>query len=96
MRRDGGGGRRSNDFGGGANRRSGGGGGNYYDSYSSPMNPWEGGMVPGRSGSGGMMASGQTDLLSQLTSPEAQLALASNLINKLINQQVRTIMVPVA
>lgn len=94
MYRDGG--RRSNDFGGGGRRSvaGGGGGGNYrsnFGSYNSSMNPWEGGMVPGRGGGGGgsghMQGSGQGDLLSQLASPEAQLALASNLINKLINQQ---------
>ncbi|XP_054274086.1 zinc finger protein on ecdysone puffs-like [Macrosteles quadrilineatus] len=85
MRRDSG--RRSEFGGGGGNRR---GGGNYmssYDNYNSNMNPWEGGMVPGRSGSSMLGSQGQGDLLSQLTSPEAQLALASNLITKLISQQ---------
>jgi hypothetical protein len=87
MRRDTG--RRSNEFGGGGgNRRTGGNYMNNYDNYNSPMNPWEGGMVPGRSGNSLLANQGQTDLLSQLTSPEAQLALASNLITKLISQQV--------
>jgi len=44
-------------------------------------------MVPGRSGNSMLPSQGQNDLLSQLTSPEAQLALASNLITKLITQQ---------
>lgn len=87
MRRDTG--RRSNEFGGGGgNRRGGGGYMNNYDNYNSSMNPWEGGMVPGRSGNSMLGNQGQGDLLSQLTSPEAQLALASNLITKLISQQV--------
>lgn len=82
MNRDGG----RRDYGSGMRR--GGGGGNYrsnFGNYNSSMNPWEGGMIPGR-GTGSV---GQGDLLSQLASPEAQLAIASNLINKLITQQVQ-------
>lgn len=93
MRRDSG--RRSGDFGGGGGGGGGGGrrsGGNFrgnYDTYGNQMNPWEGGMVPGgsRGGSGLLPAPGQSDLLSQLSTTEAQLALASNLINKIFNQQ---------
>ncbi|XP_063229372.1 zinc finger protein on ecdysone puffs isoform X2 [Bacillus rossius redtenbacheri] len=60
---------------------------------ASHMNPWEGGMVPGRGGGGGGGVSGllptppQTNLLSQLSSPEAQLALASNLLSTLLRPQ---------
>nr|CAD7459455.1 unnamed protein product [Timema tahoe] len=72
------------------------GGGSYGDSRgSSNVNPWEGGMVPGRS-SGGSFSAGiagllptpsQPNLLSQLSSPEAQLAIASNLLTSLLRPQ---------
>ncbi|CAG2062439.1 unnamed protein product, partial [Timema podura] len=72
------------------------GGGSYEGSRgSSNVNPWEGGMVPGRS-SGGSFSAGiagllptpsQPNLLSQLSSPEAQLAIASNLLTSLLRPQ---------
>nr|CAD7269484.1 unnamed protein product [Timema shepardi] len=72
------------------------GGGSYGGSRgSSNVNPWEGGMVPGRS-SGGSSSAGiagllptpsQPNLLSQLSSPEAQLAIASNLLTSLLRPQ---------
>ena len=55
------------------------------------VNPWEGGMVPG--GRGGISALLPTppqasNLLSQLSSsPEAQLALASNLLSTILRPQ---------
>lgn len=53
------------------------------------VNPWEGGLVPGgRSGVAGLLPTPpQTNLLSQLSSPEAQLALASNLLSTLLRPQ---------
>lgn len=86
-RRDGG--RRSGDFGGGGvGRRSGSYGRNYDNYMSSQVNPWEGGLPPGgnRGGAGLLPSPNQPDLLSQLSSTEAQLAIASNLINKIFNQ----------
>ena len=53
------------------------------------VNPWEGGLVPGgRAGVAGLLPTPpQTNLLSQLSSPEAQLALASNLLSTLLRPQ---------
>jgi hypothetical protein len=54
------------------------------------VNPWEGGMVPGgRSGIAGLLPTPPqtTNLLSQLSTPEAQLALASNLLSTLLRPQ---------
>ncbi|XP_021926329.1 zinc finger protein on ecdysone puffs isoform X2 [Zootermopsis nevadensis] len=54
------------------------------------VNPWEGGLVPGgRSGVGGLLPTPpqSSNLLSQLSSPEAQLALASNLLSTLLRPQ---------
>jgi hypothetical protein len=53
------------------------------------VNPWEAGLVPGgRSGVAGLLPTPpQTNLLSQLSSPEAQLALASNLLSTLLRPQ---------
>ncbi|PSN42302.1 hypothetical protein C0J52_11139 [Blattella germanica] len=52
------------------------------------VNPWEGGMVPGRSGVAGLLPTPQTGLFSQLSnSAEAQLALASNLLSTILRPQ---------
>lgn len=54
------------------------------------VNPWEGGLVPGgRSGITGLLPTPPqaSNLLSQLSSPEAQLALASNLLSTLLRPQ---------
>lgn len=61
------------------------------------VNPWEGGMVPGgRSGVAGLLPTPPqaSNLLSQLSSPEAQLALASNLLSTLLRPQQQTPQVP--
>lgn len=54
------------------------------------VNPWEGGLVPGgRAGITGLLPTPPqtSNLLSQLSSPEAQLALASNLLSTLLRPQ---------
>lgn len=58
---------------GGGNMGGGGGGG---------MNPWEGGMMPGR----GILPTPNNNNLN-LSSPQAQLAIASNLLSNLLRQQ---------
>lgn len=71
-----------------ANRRIGQGMGGrpYYGGGA--VNPWEGGNVPGGGNRGGMMNSfnsgNSTNILSQLSEPQAQLALA---ITKLLQPQ---------
>ncbi|GLG97956.1 Uncharacterized protein GBIM_04609 [Gryllus bimaculatus] len=56
-----------------------------------PVSPWEGGVVPGqgRPASAGILGAAPQplNLLSQLSTPEAQLALASNLLTSLLGQQ---------
>lgn len=54
------------------------------------VNPWEGGLVPGgRAGVAGLLPTPPqtSNILSQLSSPEAQLALASNLLSTLLRPQ---------
>lgn len=61
------------------------------------VNPWEGGLVPGgRSGIAGLLPTPPqtSNLLSQLSSPEAQLALASNLLSTLLRPQQQPPQVP--
>lgn len=67
-----------------ANRRQGHGGGRpYYN--NGPVNPWQGGNVPGGNAAGGAFNSANpSNLLSQLTEPQAQLALA---LTKLLQPQ---------
>lgn len=78
----------------------GGGGGSRRQSYGSgnQVNPWQGGVVPGGNQMGGLAllpTPAQTGLLSQLTTPEAQLAMATNLLNKILSpQQNQTSNVP--
>lgn len=69
----GGGGRMGNMGGGGMGGGGGGGGGG--------MNPWEGGMMPGR----GILPTPNNNL--SLASPQAQLAIASNLLSNLLRTQ---------
>lgn len=58
------------------------------------VNPWEGGLVPGnsRSGLAGLLPTPpqQSSLVSQLSSTEAQLAIASNLLTSLLRPQQNT------
>ncbi|KAI4484612.1 hypothetical protein M0804_007178 [Polistes exclamans] len=70
----GGGGGMGSNMGGGM----GGGGGN------SGMNPWEGGMMPGR----GILPTPNNNI--SLASPQAQLAIASNLLSNLLRTQQET------
>ncbi|XP_049829586.1 zinc finger protein on ecdysone puffs-like isoform X1 [Schistocerca gregaria] len=57
------------------------------------VNPWEGGLVPGNPRGGGGLAgllptpTQQSSLVSQLSSTEAQLAIASNLLTTLLRPQ---------
>ncbi|XP_067003468.1 zinc finger protein on ecdysone puffs isoform X2 [Anabrus simplex] len=74
--------------------------GNYGGRSGSQMNvnPWEGGMVPGgmRSGVAGLLPTPPQsgNLISQLSSPEAQLAIASNLLTTLLRPQQQQNQVP--
>ncbi|KAF4519553.1 hypothetical protein B566_EDAN004757, partial [Ephemera danica] len=54
-----------------------------YQNDRSAVNPWEGGFAPG-GGSGLLPTPSTSNLLSQLSSPEAQLAVASNLLSSLL------------
>lgn len=70
----------------------GGGGGNRRQSYGSgsQVNPWQGGVVPGGNQMGllGLLPTpAQSGLSSQLSTPEAQLAMATNLLNKILSPQ---------
>ncbi|XP_076248142.1 protein on ecdysone puffs [Calliopsis andreniformis] len=71
----GGGGGMGGNMGGGMGGGGGGGGG------SGGMNPWEGGMMPGR----GILPTPNNNL--SLASPQAQLAIASNLLTNLLRSQ---------
>ncbi|XP_075230089.1 protein on ecdysone puffs [Lycorma delicatula] len=85
----------SGSYGGG-----GGGGGSRRQSYgsSNQVNPWQGGVVPGGNQMGGLgllPTPAQSGILSQLSTPEAQLAMATNLLNKILSpQQSQTSSVP--
>ncbi|XP_076764468.1 protein on ecdysone puffs isoform X2 [Xylocopa sonorina] len=77
-----GGGRVSNMGGSGGGMSGGmGGGGNGGGGGSGGMNPWEGGMMPGR----GILPTPNNNL--SLASPQAQLAIASNLLTNLLRSQ---------
>ncbi|XP_003702395.1 protein on ecdysone puffs [Megachile rotundata] len=73
----GGGGGMGGNMGGGMGGGGGGGGGG----GSGGMNPWEGGMMPGR----GILPTPNNNL--SLASPQAQLAIASNLLTNLLRSQ---------
>ncbi|XP_076171007.1 protein on ecdysone puffs isoform X2 [Ptiloglossa arizonensis] len=79
----GGGGRVGNMGGGGGGMGGGmgGGGGGGGGGGSGGMNPWEGGMMPGR----GILPTPNNNL--SLASPQAQLAIASNLLTNLLRSQ---------
>ncbi|XP_043249040.1 zinc finger protein on ecdysone puffs isoform X2 [Colletes gigas] len=77
----GGGGRLSNMGGGGGGMGGGMGGGGGNSCGSGGMNPWEGGMMPGR----GILPTPNNNL--SLASPQAQLAIASNLLTNLLRSQ---------
>ncbi|RZF32370.1 hypothetical protein LSTR_LSTR001834 [Laodelphax striatellus] len=71
--------------GGGMNRRQNYGGG--VGGGLNQVNPWQGGLVPGVNQLGLLVSHGQSTLLSQLSSPEAQLAMATNLLNRILSPQ---------
>lgn len=76
----GGGNRVGNNSGMGSNM----GGGMSGSSGMGGMNPWEGGMMPGR----GILPTPNNNL--SLASPQAQLAIASNLLTNLLRSQQET------
>ncbi|XP_043497260.1 zinc finger protein on ecdysone puffs [Polistes fuscatus] len=80
----GGGGRPGNIGGGGGGMGSNMGGGMGGGGGNSGMNPWEGGMMPGR----GILPTPNNNI--SLASPQAQLAIASNLLSNLLRTQQET------
>ncbi|XP_039286489.1 zinc finger protein on ecdysone puffs isoform X1 [Nilaparvata lugens] len=86
--------RRDNPRNSGGNYGGGGGGMNRRQNYGggiggglNQVNPWQGGLVPGVNQLGLLQSHGQPSILSQLSSPEAQLAMATNLLNKILSPQ---------